>query len=95
MIVYDFDTYTRRQFILLCNVDTHVLITAVCDVDTSVVLASGTRQLQANPDVVGPRLSSWKPSRKVVTTMRPNDLVVGEDHMVGPSFQRYNWQTGK
>ena len=23
------------------------------------------------------------------------DLVVGEDHMLGPSCQRYNWQTGR
>ena len=27
--------------------------------------------------------------------MGSNDLVVGEDHMLGPSCQRYNWQTGR
>ena len=26
--------------------------------------------------------------------MGSNDLVVGEDHMLGPSCQRYNWQMG-
>ena len=35
-----------------------------------------------------------KPTRRAVTTMGSNDLVVGEDHMLGPSCQRYNWQTG-
>ena len=27
--------------------------------------------------------------------MGSNDLVVGEDHMLGPSCQRSNWQTGR
>ena len=27
--------------------------------------------------------------------MGSNDLVVGQDHMMGPSCQRYNWQTGR
>ena len=27
--------------------------------------------------------------------MGSNDLVVGEDHMLGPSCQRHNWQTGR
>ena len=27
--------------------------------------------------------------------MGSNELVVGEDHMLGPSCQRYNWQTGR
>ena len=27
--------------------------------------------------------------------MGSNDLVVGADHMLGPSCQRYNWQTGR
>ena len=36
-----------------------------------------------------------KPTRRAVSTMGSNDLVVGEDHMLGPSCQRYNWQTGK
>ena len=26
--------------------------------------------------------------------MRSNELVVGEDHMLGPSCLRYDWQTG-
>ena len=33
--------------------------------------------------------------RRAVTTMGSNDLVVGEDHMLGLSCQRYNWQTGR
>ena len=36
-----------------------------------------------------------KPTRRALTTIRSNDLVVGEDHMFGPSCQRYNWQTGR
>ena len=49
----------------------------------SVVHASGTRQLQANPHVAGPWLSPGKPTRRAVTTMGSNDLVVGEVHMLG------------
>ena len=61
----------------------------------SVVHASGSGQLQANPHVAGPWLSPGKPTRRAVATMGSNDLVVGEDHMLGPSCQRYNWQTGR
>ena len=61
----------------------------------SVVHASGSGQLQANPHVAGPWLSPGKPTRRAVTTMGFNDLVVGEDHMLGPSCQRYNWKTGR
>ena len=32
--------------------------------------------------------------RMVLTTIASNDLVVGEDYMVGTSSQWYNWQTG-
>ena len=49
--------------------------------DASVVHASGSGQLQANPHVAGPWLSPGKSTRRVVTTMGPNDLVVDEDHM--------------
>ena len=63
--------------------------------DTPVVHASGSGQLRANPHVAGPWLSPGKSTRRAVTTMGSNDLVVGEDHMMGPSCQRYNWQTGK
>ena len=45
--------------------------------------------------MAGPWLSPGKPTRRAVTTMVSNDLVVGEDHMLGPSFQRYNWQAGR
>ena len=41
------------------------------------------------------RLSPGKPTRKAVATMGSNDLVIGEDHIFGPSCQRYNWQTGR
>ena len=36
-----------------------------------------------------------KPTRRAVTTMGSNDLVVGEFHMLGPSCRRYNWHTGR
>ena len=61
----------------------------------SVVHASGTGQLLANPHVAGPWLSPGKPTRRAVTTMGSNDLVVGEVHMLGPSCRRYNWHTGR
>ena len=51
----------------------------------SVVHASGSGQLQANPHVAGPWLSPGKPTRRAVTTMGSNDLVVGEVHMLGNS----------
>ena len=63
--------------------------------DASVVHASGSEQLQANPHVAGPWLSHGKPTQMAVTTMGSNDLVIGEDHMLGPSCQRYDWQTGR
>ena len=63
--------------------------------DASVVHASGSGQLQANAHEVDPWLSPGKPTRRAVATMGSNDLVVGEDHMLGPSCQRYNWQTGR
>ena len=40
-------------------------------------------------------LSPGKPTQRAVTTMGSNDIVVGEDHMLGPSCQRYNWQTDR
>ena len=61
----------------------------------SVVHASGSGHLHANPHVAGPWLSTGKPTRRAVTTMGSNDLVVDEDHVLGPSCQRYNWQTGR
>ena len=69
----------------------------VCAVitDASVVHASGSGQLQANPQVAGPWLSPGKLTRMAVTTMGSSDLVVDKDHMLGPSCQRLNWQTGR
>ena len=49
--------------------------------DASVVHASGYGQLQANPHVAGLWLSHGKPTRRAVTTMGSNNLIVGEDHM--------------
>ena len=63
--------------------------------DASVVHTSGSGQLQANQHMVGPWLCPGKPTRRAVTTMGSNDLVVGEDHMLGPSCQRYNLKTGR
>ena len=71
-----------------CNQNLNVL-------HASVVHASGSRQLQANSHVAGPWLSPGKPTRRAVTTMGSNDLVVGVDYMSGPSCQRYNWQMSR
>ena len=49
--------------------------------DASVDNASGSEQLQANKHVAGPWLSPGKPTRRAVTTMATNDLVVGKDYM--------------
>ena len=65
------------------------------DPDASVVHVSGSGQLQENPHVAGPWLSPGKATQRAVTTMGSSNLVVGEDHMLGPSCQRYNWQTGR
>ena len=62
--------------------------------DASVVHAAGSEQLQANPHKAGPWLSPGKPTLRAVTTMGSNYLVVGEDHMLGPSCQRNSWKTG-
>ena len=51
-------------------------------------IASGTEQLQANPLVACPRISPGKSTRIAVTTMRFNDLEVGDVHLLGPSCQR-------
>ena len=97
----------KKEFnaIFLCdalkfhNVFMHIVVincvNGTVSPDTSVVHASGSGQLQANPHVAGPWLSPRKPTRRAVTTMGSNDLVVGEDHMLGPSCQRYNWQMGR
>ena len=47
---------------------------------------SGTRQLQVNPPMAGPRFSPDKSSERAVTPMGFNCLVVGEDHIVGLSL---------
>ena len=59
--------------------------------DASVVHASGSGQLQANPPVAGPRLSPGKLTRRATTTMGSIDLLTGEDLLLGPSYQQYNW----
>ena len=76
----------------------HLVLFMVCIhvcPEASVVHASGSGQLQANPHVAGLWLSLGKSSRKAVTTMGSNDLVVDEDHMLGPICQRYTWQKGR
>ena len=89
------------SFLFHCNTNINVtqihLYSSVLNVccisycpDTLVVHASGFGQLRANPHVAGPWLSPGKSTRRAVTTM-----VVGEDHMLGPSCQRYNSQTGR
>ena len=44
--------------------------------DVSVVHASGAGILEENPPVAAPSLSPMKPTRRLVTTMVSNDLVV-------------------
>ena len=64
--------------------------------DASVVHASGTRQLQANPPVAGLRIPPGKPTRRKVTTMAANCLVIGKYHLLTPGCQRQtSWQTGR
>ena len=60
-----FSVYHQRVFYLclqLCCKYSNAL-------HASVVHASGTGQLQANPHVAGPWLSPGKPTRRAVTTM--------------------------
>ena len=54
-------------------------------------------QLQANPHVAGLWLCSRKPTRRAVSTMGSNDLVVGKDHMLGPGRRRMptNWVSSR
>ena len=68
-----------------------IVVVVICH-DASVVNASGTCQVQANITVAGQRLSPGNSTRWAVTTMGSDDLVVGEDHIVGPSRQRRDWQ---
>ena len=63
--------------------------------DASIVYASGTGQLQANPPVVSLRISTMKSSTRAVTAMGSSDLVNGEVHILGPSCQRYDFQMGR
>ena len=58
--------------------------------DASVVHASSTGQLQANPPVARPNISPGKSSRRTITTMGSNDLVVGLDHKMGTICKWYN-----
>ena len=81
---------TRQTFCYLFVMHCNVLA-----LHASVVHASGSGQLQANPHVAGPWLSPGKFTQRAVTTMGSNDLLVGEVHMLGPSCQRYNWHTGR
>ena len=88
--------YIKHQYIILCVfyqciISSNSILFYVCP-DASVVHASGSEQLQANTHVAGPWLSRGKPTRWTVTTMGSN---VGDDHMLGPSCQRYNWKTGR
>ena len=63
--------------------------------DASVVHASCSDELLANPPVTGTRLSPRKLTRRAVTWMEIIDLVVGEDHILGQSCQRYDLLTGR
>ena len=92
--VYRWITTVAVLFVNFC-VDECVLFASVYCLCPSVVHASGSGQLQANPHVAVLWLSPGKPTRRVVTAVGSSDLVIGEDHMLGQSCQRYNWQTGR
>ena len=66
----------------------YFIIIIVSNPDASVIHASGLGQLLATQPLAGPR-----PIHRAVTTTESNDMVVGEDHMMGPSCQQYNWLT--
>ena len=59
--------------------------------DASIAHASDTGQLPANPPVAGPRHFPGKCIWWAVTIMS----LIGEDHIVEPGYQRYDWQTGR
>ena len=91
---------SRAYFLTICviiyqHMGAYLFVTMhytyICP-DAPVFHASGSGQ---NPHVADPWLSPGKSTRRAVTTIGSNDLVVGEDHMLGPSCQRYNWQTGR
>ena len=63
--------------------------------DAAVVHAFGMGQSQVNLSVASPRLSTGKPTRRSATKMGSNELVAGEDHLLGPSCQWHNWQTSR
>ena len=65
-----------KSYATLCTLPPITLL-VVFALHASVVHASGSGQLQANPHVAGPWLSPGKPTRRAVTTMGSNDLVVG------------------
>ena len=81
--------------IVIINLVIYITIITIISPDVSVVHASGSGQLQAKPHVAGPWLSPGKPTWRAVTTMGSNNLVVGEDYMLGPSCQRYDWKMGR
>ena len=72
-IVDHIDIYSRTKYVSNINM-------AKQGADASVVRATGNEQLLEKPQEAGPRLSHGKPSRRAVTTLGSNDLVVGEDH---------------
>ena len=73
----------------------HFANSAILDsLDASDVYASGTGKLQANSPVICPKLTSGNPTRRMIATIGSNDLVIDEDHLLGQSCQRCNWQVG-
>ena len=59
--------------------------TIIQNPDASDDHASGAGQVQANPPVAVQWLSPGKSTGRVVTTMRFNDMVAGEENLVGTS----------
>ena len=82
------------MFLSLANLAHVSLLFSRCP-GASVVHASGTGQLPANPPVASLRFNCGRPTKMAVTTMGSSDLVVGEDHLLGPNCLCYSWQTDR
>ena len=63
--------------------------------DNALIIRLCLRTIAGKYTCGGSVASPGTPNRRAVTTMGSNDMVVGEVHMLGPSCQRYNWQTGR
>ena len=72
----------------------HLYCTVNCTVQSTLPWRLWLQTIASKSTCGGSVASPGKPTRRSVTTMGSNNLVVGEDHMFGPSCQLYYWQTG-